>query len=272
MRLVSFSAFAAALVLALFLSGCGGGSSAELSAQSGKLTSADEVLAAAREALSLVISYRSDRHMVVKSQADGRGLVMGNISLTWSTSDRIHLRSRGTEEGEEEQAFELIATDGRVFARESKTGNIWTEYETDPNPDNREVGGVLAAVRRFSAAPDFVPDMDEAELVGEEVIDGFSVYHVIGATSVKQEFPDGVPAEVLDDLPLQQSDSTYHLYVSTSNFLPRRLLTETSLRWETSSGEAPRDEDTGVEPVYMESTDNFLDYNVPVTIELPQVP
>ena len=197
---------------------------------------------------------------------------MRNISLTWSTPAHLHLRSGGTEEGGEEQAFELIATDSRVFAKESKTGNIWEEYETDPNPEDRQVGGGLALVRRFSTAPDFVPDMDEAELVGKEVIDGLSVYHVIGARSVQQELPEGMPAEVVDDLPLQQSDSTYHLYVSTSDFLPRRLLTETSIRWETSSGEAPSAEDTGVEPVYMESTDNFLDYNVPVTIELPHAP
>ena len=114
--------------------------------------------------------------------------------------------------------------------------------------------------------------MDEAEFVGKEVIDGLSVYHVIGARSVQQELPEGVPAEVVDDLPLQQSDSTYHLYVSTSDFLPRRLLAETSIRWKTSSAEAPSAEDTGVEPVYMESTDNFLDYNVSVTIELPHAP
>jgi len=114
--------------------------------------------------------------------------------------------------------------------------------------------------------------MDEAEFVGKEVIDGLSVYHVIGARSVQQELPEGVPAEVADDLPLQQSDSTYHLYVSTSDFLPRRLLAETSIRWKTSSAEAPSAEDTRVEPVYMKSTDNFLDYNVSVTIELPYAP
>ena len=201
MRLAPYFA-CVALVLALFFSTYGVGSSAKLPDQSSNLTSADEVLAAAREAVALVISCRSEQCMLVKSQAYGRDFVMRNIPLTWSTPDHLHLRSGGTEKGGEEQAFELIATDSRVFAREPKTGNIWEEYETDPNPEDRQVGGGLALVRRFSAAPGF------------------------GARSVQQELPGGVPAEVVDDLPLQQSDSTYHLYVSTSDFLPRRLLTE----------------------------------------------
>ena len=72
-------------------------------------------------------------------------------------------------------------------------------------------------------------------------------------------------------MPLQESDSTFHLYVGLGDFLPRRLLTETSLRWETSSGEAPGGEGTGYEPVYIESTDNFLDYDDPATFDVPAV-
>ena len=127
LRLAPFFA-GVALVVALFLSACGSGSSAELPDPSSNLTSADEVLAAAREAVALVISYRSEQRMLVKNQTNGRDLVMRNISLTRSTPDHLHLRSGGTEKGGEEQAVELIATDSRIFARESKTGNIWQEY------------------------------------------------------------------------------------------------------------------------------------------------
>ena len=87
--------------------------------------------------------------MLVKNQTYGRDLVMRNISLTRSTPDHLHLRSGGTEKGGEEQAFELIATDSRIFARESKTGNIWQEYETDPNPEYRQVGGVWLWLQDF---------------------------------------------------------------------------------------------------------------------------
>ena len=108
--------------------------------------------------------------------------------------------------------------------------------------------------------------MDGAELVGTVVIDGLNVYHIKGARSVQQEIPDDNPDGIFDDLPLQQDNSTYDLYVSTSNFWPRKLLTVTNLRWETSSGEA-----SGPQPVYIQLTDDFFDYNVPVTIELPEV-
>lgn len=254
----------AALVITLFLSACGGGLSEESTGRSDDLPSADRVLAAARDAVSSVESYRSERRTVVKYQGDGREVAMGKIMLTWSAPDRIYLRSQGTQEGDGEGEFELIATDGRVFAKQSTTGNVWKEYEADPNGDNREVTGVLASARRFSAAPDFVPTMDEAELVGTEVVDGLSVYHVRGARSFKQEIPDENPDGIFDDMPLQLDESTYDLYVGTSDFLPRRLLTKTTLSWETSSGEA-----SGLELVYVEHIDDFLDYNSPVTIELP---
>ena len=266
LRLVPFFV-CASLVLTLFLSACGGESFSELSDQSGNLTSADEVLTASREALRSVISYRSEKHMVGKTQPERRNIATSIFKLIWSAPDSINLRVEGTQEGEEEQGFEIIAVDGRVFARQSTTGNIWAEYETDPNPDDREARGMLSTARRFSAAPDFVPTMDEAELLGKEFIDGLSVYHIRGTRSVKQELPDDFPADVTDNAPLQHDDSTYHLYVSTSDFLPRRLLTETNIRWETSLGETSE-----MEPVNIYWTENFLDYNGPVTIELPEVP
>jgi len=232
--------------------------------------SADEVLTAAREAVGLVISYRLEKHTVTMTQLERRNIYTGTISLTWSAPESFRLQVKGTEEGEE-QEFELIAVDGRVFARQSTTGNIWAEFESDPNPDDREAMEIASTVKEFSAAPDFVPTMDEAELVGKEFIDGLSVYHIKGATSIKQALPDNNPNGVSDDLPLQQNDSTYDLYVRTGDFLPRRLLTETSLRWETSLGEAPGGEGTGYEPVCIESTDNFLDYDDPAIFDVPAV-
>lgn len=232
--------------------------------------SADEVLTAAREAVRLVISYRLEKHTVTKTQLESRNIYTGTISLTWSAPDSFSLRVKGTEE-EEEQELELIGVDGRIFARQSTTGNIWAEFETDPNPDDKVAMEIVSMAKEFSAAPDFVPTMDEAELVGKEFIDGLSVYHIKGATRDKQALPENNHNGVWDDVPLQESDSTFHLYVGLGDFLPRRLLTETSLRWETSSGEAPGGEGTGYEPVYIESTDNFLDYNDPATFDVPAV-
>ena len=251
----------AVLVLTLFLLAC----DASPTDRSGNFISADEVLAAAREAVGAVTSYRSKQRIVGDRQADGRNIATGTLELIWSAPDNIDFRSEGIEEGGEQEEFRLISTDGRVFARQSTTGNVWEEYDKHANPENREARGILSVVRRFSAAPELIPAMDQAELVGTTIIDGLSVYQVEGTISVIQEIPDGVPADVLKDWPRQQTDSTYQLYVSTSDFLPRRLLTETSMKWETPSGDTSE-----TEPIHMELTDDFLDYNVPVTIELPE--
>lgn len=67
-------------------------------------------------------------------------------------------------------------------------------------------------------------------------------------------------------MPLQLNEYIYHFYVNASDLLPRRLITETNLRWETPLGEL-----TDVEAMQIKFTDNFLDYNAQVTIELPEV-
>ena len=251
----------------LILSACGGGSSGGSQARYNDLPSVEEILDSASEAVSSVVSYRSERHMEVRRQADGPIISDSNITLTWATPGRVHILIEGKDVGEEAQSSEFISTDGRVMARESSNGNIWTEYDTDPKSAERTVVGVLAMVRRFSSAPDFVPTMEKAELIGTEVIENLSVYHIRGVRSFRQEIPDENPDGIFDDMSLQRDETTYDFYVSTSDFLPRRLLTETNLRWETSEGEASEPE-----PVYLEIIDEFLEYNAAVSIKLPEVP
>ena len=130
------------LALAMFLTACASGSAEESPDPPADLTSADEVLAAAREAVSSVVSYRLERRIGGNS-AEAPDAFNGTISLTWSAPDNINLRMEGTQGGEEGQEFEIIAIDGRVFARQSTTGNIWAEYETDPNP------GIIGRLRGF---------------------------------------------------------------------------------------------------------------------------
>ncbi len=204
--------------------------------------------------------------MVVKNLVDGFKISEGTFTLTWSAPDRIHLLIEGSKEGEEAQRSEYISTDGRVMVRHSATGNIWVEYDTDTNPDNGEVRGILAMVERFSVAPDLVPTMDEGELVGKTVIDGLSVYHGKGTSSLRSEPPDDWPADVKDDFPRQQNVSKYDLYVSSDDLLLRRLVSTIELTFEFSEGEEPR-----VEQINTVATADFLDYNAPVTIEFPEV-
>jgi hypothetical protein len=166
----------------------------------------------------------------------------------------------------------MISIDGQVFVKEPATGNTWKEYLNDPDSQAPEARRILSTKRRFSTAPEFVPAMDEAVLVGREVIDGLSVYHTRGTGSFKQEVPENLPADITDGMPLRLSNSTYHLYVSAGDFLPRRLVTETNTTWETSSGGQPGSENTGIDPFQMKSTDDYLDYNLPVNIELPKRP
>ncbi len=68
------------LVLAVFLSACSEGSSEVSPDRSDNLTSADEVLAAARDALSSVISYRTETHLVSKNPVDGREIFAGTFT------------------------------------------------------------------------------------------------------------------------------------------------------------------------------------------------
>ena len=210
-------------------------------------------------------SYRSERQSAVKSQAEGREIGSAVWSLIWSAPDAINLSIRAIEEGEE-QDFRLIAAEDRVFAKQSTTGDVWKEYGPQSDQLDPEARGILSMVATYSASPEFVPAMDEADLVGREFIDGLGVYYVAGTKSVKQKIPEDIPADVTHDMTLQMSEYTYHLYVNASDLLPRRLITETDLRWETPLGE-PAD----IEAMHIKFTDNFLDYNAPVTIELPEV-
>ena len=125
--------------------------------------------------------------------------------------------------------------------------------------------------------------MDEMSLVGKTVIDGLSVYHVKGTITSKMEPPDDSPAdeaaddskmEPPDDLPAdgasgfrrQQIDTAYDLYINIDNLLPRRLISIIDFTWEGSSGGTPENE-----PTHMEVTLDYLDFNAPVTIVLPEV-
>lgn len=263
------------LVLAVFFSACSSGSSEVSPDRSDNLTSADEVLAAARDALSSVNSYRTETHLVSKNPVDGRDIFAGTFTLTWSAPDRIHMFMEVTEEGEEAQKSEIISTDGRIMTRESTVGNIWVEYDKEADPDDLEARGILALVERLSAAPDvvpavfmttqFAPNIDEAELVGKTVIDGLNVYHLKGANSFKTP-PDDWPAEIKEDFPRRQHDSTYDLYISSDDLLPRRLVSILDITLVGSQGE-----DSGIEPTSTEATSDFLEFNAPVTIELPAV-
>lgn len=257
----------AMLAFALFLSACGGGPSQESLGRYGDLTSADEILDAARDALSSVVSYRSETLLVTKNRLDGREISSGTLTLTWSGPDRMHLLFEGFVEGEGTQEVEYIETDGRVMARESTTGNIWVEYGKDGNPDNRVARGILSMAKRFSAAPDIVPTMDQAELVGKTVIDGLTVYQIRSNTNFRAEPPEDWPADVKDSFPRQRTDTTYNIYISSDDLLPRRLVSEVKITFETSQGE-----DSGGEQFDTVSTADFLEFDVPVTIELPEVP
>ena len=251
-----------ALVLALFLSACGGGSPD----RSGNLTSADEVLAAAREAFSLVTSYRSETHIVTKQQT-GEGVTSsGTMTLAWSAPDRIHVTTEGSEEGEEAQRSEFIFADGRVMVRHSTSGNIWADFPADPNADDGAPRGILALMEMYSDASRFLPDMDEAELVGKTVIDGLSVYHIKGRSNVRLLPPEDWPADVEDDTPTQQNDSNYDLYIGVNDLLPRKLVVVTDITYKAS-----RLEGSGVERLSVVSTVDLLDLNAPVIIELPEV-
>ncbi|PKB70481.1 MAG: hypothetical protein BZY87_10150 [SAR202 cluster bacterium Io17-Chloro-G6] len=255
-----------ALVIALALAACGGGSSQVSPGGSGNLTSVDEVLAAARDSLSSVNSYRMETVMVAKNDVDGREISAGNINLTWSIPDRVQMIIVGADEGDEAEREEYISTDGRVMARRSAAGNFWVEYDRNGSPDDREARGILALVERFSAGPNFVPEMDEAELVGKIEIEGLTVYHVKGASTFRSEPPDDMPADVAAGFPRQQTDTAYDLYISVDDLLPRRLVSVVKISWETAAGDAPPSE-----PARMESTVDYLDYNAPVTIVLPKV-
>lgn len=252
----------AAFVLALVLAACGGGSS---QVSPGNLNSAGEVLAESRDALSSVNSYRLETVMVTKNQDDDRQMMTGSINLTWSAPDRLHAVIEGVEEGEEAQRYEYISTDGRIMARQSATGNFWVEYDKNPDPDDMEARGILAAVEGFSSTPNFLPDMDDAELVGITDIDGLSFYHIKGSSSVRTEPPDDLPADLAASYPRQQTDTSYDLYISLADLLPRRLVMVVELTWQNFPDDWPE-----IEPPRMESTVDYLDFNDPVSIVLPE--
>ena len=267
----------AVLVLSLFLSACGSGSSEDIPHQSGNLTTVNEVLAAAREAAASVVSYR----MVWRplgNQADETNPDKNMATLTWAAPDQFHFRSETAEEGGVD-LFEIMGADGQVWFRHSDADDSWT----DAKADGFEVRGSLAQAEHYSKRRDIVPDMDEMSLVGKTVIDGLSVYHVKGTITSKMEPPDDSPAdeaaddskmEPPDDLPAdgasgfrrQQIDTAYDLYINIDNLLPRRLISIIDFTWEGSSGGTPENE-----PTHMEVTLDYLDFNAPVTIVLPEV-
>ena len=251
------------LALALVFSACGGGPSEVSRDQSDNLTSADEVLAAAREAASSVTSYQSETYLAADSsdEQDNHPLTM---TLVWSAPDSFHLRFEDSFE-EDGQEAEYISIDGRVlWFKDSMRGNVWTEYKIDADLEDREARGIVSLAARFAAALD-VPAMNEAELVGKTVIDGLSVYHVKGASSFRTEPPVDWPADAAVDFPRQQQDTTFDLYIRSDNFLPRRLVTVLDITWETSPGE-----ESEIGPVKVETTVDYRDFNAPVTIELPE--
>ena len=115
----------ATVALALILSACGGGSSDG----SDNLTSADEVLAKASEAVNSVTSFRSESiiEMIEGSSSDGQSSQTAKMTLAWSAPNRFHLRIAVADE--DGQTQEYISTDGKVALRDSMTGDVWTEYE-----------------------------------------------------------------------------------------------------------------------------------------------
>lgn len=176
----------AALALPLVFSACGGGSITEPRDRFEDLNTAEEVLSAALGALNSVSSYRSERQSAATSQADGREIGSAIWSLIWSAPDAINLSIQAVDEGEERD-FRLVAAEDRVFAKQSTTGDVWKEYEPQSGQEGPEVRGILSMIATFSPTPDFVPEMDEADLVGKEFIDGLGVCHVMGTKSVKQK-------------------------------------------------------------------------------------
>ncbi|MDA1129298.1 MAG: hypothetical protein O2913_11460 [Chloroflexi bacterium] len=181
-----------------------------------------------------------------------------------------------SEEGAEEQRAEIVSTDGRIMALALETGNGWVEYD-EADTENRIAMGILGTVKRLSAAPDvipavllttqFSPNLDGAKLVGNTVIDGLSVYHLKGSGSFITEPPDDWPAEIKEGYPRNQDDSKYDLYVSIENLLPRRMvstldITSVDLKSEVSD----------LEPMFTVTTSDYLDFNAPVAISLPEVP
>lgn len=252
----------ATLALILFLSACGGGSPD----MSGNLASAGEVLAAAREALSSLTSYRVETHFVKTDQSSGRITSSGTMTVAWSAPDRIHVITEGSEEGEETQRSEYMSTDGRVMVRHSTSGDIWAVYSADGNADDGAPAGILALMEMYSTASRFLPDMEEAELAGKTMIDGLGVYHIKGRSNVRLLPREDWPAEVEDDFPTQQNDSTFDLYTGVDDLLPRRLLSVTDITYTAS-----RLEGSGIERRRVVTTAEFLDLNAPVIIELPEV-
>ena len=187
----------ATVALALILSACGGGSSDG----SDNLTSADEVLAKASEAVNSVTSFRSESiiEMIEGSSSDGQSSQTAKMTLAWSAPNRFHLRIAVADE--DGQTQEYISTDGKVALRDSMTGDVWTEYDIDEGPEIPGSRASLALVIRHSAAPDLIPAFDEAELVEMMEIDGISVYHVKGSSSSILGPPDHLPADSGSRLP-----------------------------------------------------------------------
>ena len=247
----------------LFLSACGGASPD----RSGNLTSADEVLTAAREAVNSVISYRLESSQIAKafSGADSQSMSV-EVTLRWSAPDRFHFRAEGFNNEGKAGQVEYIGADGRVFSKESNTGDVWTDVFSDEQSAKGALARAESYYNTFSKAKDFVPAMDETELVGKEVIDGLTVYHIKGTSSIRVEPPDELPTDAADDHQRQQTDSIYDLYINTGDFFPRRLVTVADITWETSQGDS-----SGTGPLHTEKTEDFLDFNIPVTIEFPEV-
>ena len=187
--------------------------------------------------MSEVQSYRFEADLTHRSE---EGVQQARLTGEWASPDRSRMRIEGLGEGEG-HVQEVISVGGRVLASDSDDqGETWTEQRSMPS-------GALSS-------GSMVPEMGDATLLEDEVIDGLTVYHLTGTRT--PDFAEGVPAPV----------STYGLYIGKEDMLLRRLVIETDFSGLAES--APSGED--YVSVSQRVTYEFYDYNQPVTIELPE--
>ena len=193
--------------------------------------SAVEVLEQTRQAMTAVTSYK---FVADRTFYEDGQVYPSQFSAQWAEPDRYRLRLEGVTRDGDNYWGEIIAVGDRSVNRNSDYLETWTENEPPPAAGFRDPGWAVAG-------------LEQAELHDDTNIAGRLMYHVTASRPVIN--PVIVPVIF----------NSHDLYIGKDDLLVWHLIME--------SVDTDPNEDTTI----WNTTYDFYDYNVPVTIELPEI-
>lgn len=220
----------------------------------GSDATADEVLAAARDAMVKVESYRFsidvswEQAVAVSDGPVERSPIGLVVDGEWAKDDRYRLTQTYLglgPSGEPGRPFSYVAVEGRWFLFDT-TDEVW-----------QELGFPVLPVPRFRGRPE-VPELDEAWLLEDAVLDGVPVYHVAGRRHMTRTSDDGIFSSTMD--------VKYDLYLGRNDLLLRQTESRLTGVEVTTPPEGAQTERS----LQQEETIRLWDFGAPITIELPE--